>query len=183
MQTLEKKDETITKKDLRKKALLERQQGDFKVISSKIVQKILNSDDFKNAKKIGLYLPIKNEIDLTTLLQIKEKEFYLPKCLSDFEMEFFKFEGENDLEENKWGIKEPKKTCPINPKELNIIYIPAIMANKKCYRLGFGKGFYDRFFEKYDIKAKKVIVLANCFVSDKFKEEKNDYKCDEILFE
>ena len=55
------------------------------------------------------------------------------------------------------------------------------MANKKCYRLGYGKGFYDRFFAKNNIKAKKIIVISNELISDEFVEDKFDFQCDEII--
>ena len=124
---------------------------------------------------------IRNEIDLTSLLNVKDKNFYLPRCNGD-DLEFCLFEGENSLTQGRFNILEPtgKK---IDPTILDIIYIPALMANKKCYRLGYGKGFYDRFFAFNEIKAKKVIVVAFNLISNEFVQDDLDFQCDEIISE
>ena len=177
---------TLTnKKELRKQALKKRnllaQQGVMKNTSLKIVHKILNSKIFQEAKHIALFYPFKNEIDLRNLLRVENKNFYLPKC-NDLDMDFIEYKNEENLIENKWGIMEPQGE-KINPEILDVIYIPALLANKNLYRIGYGKGFYDRFFKKHHLKAKKIIVISNNFVIDENFEETFDIQADEILSE
>ena len=93
---------------------------------------------------------------------------------------FEQYIDEDNLITGAYNIKEPKGEI-INPEILDLIYIPALMANRAGYRLGYGKGFYDRFFANNKIKAKKVIVLASELINDAFKENNFDYKCDEII--
>ena len=71
---------TLIKKDeLRKIALSKR--ADFnKNKSVLIVHKILNSEEFKNAKNIALYYPINHEIDITGILNTEDKNFYPSEC-------------------------------------------------------------------------------------------------------
>ena len=172
---------TSSKKELRKQALEKRMSKAFLDDninkSAKIISKILNSADFKNAKNIAIYLPIKGEIDISSLVKIKNKNFYLPRC-NNLELEFALYDGE--LKKNKWNILEPigKK---INPEILDIVYIPAVIANKNNYRLGYGKGFYDRFFKKHNLKAKKVLILANDFITDDFIEDDFDVQNDYLI--
>lgn len=170
---------TLVKKDeLRKIALSKR--AEFKVDKSAlIVRKILNSSEFNNAKNIALYYPINHEIDLTGIIQVKNKNFYLPRCV-DNNIEFAQFCGFESLKMGKFNILEPTSE-KINPEILDLIYIPALMANKKCYRLGYGKGFYDRFFKNNKINALKLIVVANELINDNFIEDEFDYKCDGII--
>ncbi len=171
------------KSELRKYALEKRKTsglcGVSEINSKRITSAILNSKEFKNSKNIALYYPIKGEIDITGLLNVKNKNFYLPVC-KDNELEFLKYE--NKLVTGKYSIPEPTGN-KINPEELDIIYIPALMANRKCYRLGYGKGYYDRFFAKYKIRAKKIIVVANELINDTFVQDSNDYRCDMVLSE
>ena len=80
----------------------------------------------------------------------------------------------------KFNILEPIGE-KINPSILDLIYIPALMANNNCYRLGYGKGFYDRFFAVNTTTAKKLIVVAKELVLDDFVQDEFDYKCDGII--
>ena len=168
----------IDKKTLRKEALSKRAEFNKKK-ESLILTKILNSADFKNAKNIALYFPINNEIDITPLLNTKGKNFYFTRCNDDI-LEFVKFESKELIVCGKFNIPEPIGQT-INPQILDLIYIPALMANKRCYRLGYGKGYYDKFFAKEKISAKKCIVIACELICDKFIEEENDFKCDCLI--
>lgn len=174
---------TLDKTTLRKKALEKRMSaefiGDNSRCSKRILSKILSSSDFVLAKNVALYFPIKNEIDITPLLKIKEKNFYLPRCNNN-DLEFAKFISYDSLKLSKWNILEPLGE-KINPEILDVIYIPALMANIEGYRIGYGKGFYDRFFNKYKLKAKKVIVISDRFISEIGFQESNDVKCDYLI--
>lgn len=173
----------IKKNEFRNNALKVREKlalsGQNAIKSHNIISKILNSCEFINAKNVALYYPIKNEIDLTGLLKIKTKNFYLPICENN-ELFFVKYIDENNLVNGAFNIKVPLGE-KIDPNILDVIYIPALMANNKNYRLGYGKGFYDRFFEKNNIIAKKIIVLADELICDDFIEEEFDFQCDKII--
>lgn len=168
----------FTKDELRKYALKKRTTISFDV-SIRIVQKILNSSEFKSAKHIALYYPILHEVDLRSLLISKNKNFYLPRCNGN-NLEFVKYTTDTNLKKGNFNILEPIGE-KIDPKILDIIYIPALMANKKGYRLGYGKGYYDRFFLDNELTALKCVVLSNDLISNDFIEEKFDIQCDKII--
>ena len=174
---------TLDKKNLRTNALKKRMSAEFKndvrEKSSRVVSKILNSSDFVLAKNVALYFPIKNEIDITGLLNVKGKNFYLPRCNNE-ELEFVKFSSFDNLKLSKWNILEPLGE-KIDPKILDVIYIPALLANTKGYRIGYGKGFYDRFFNMQNLKAKRVIVISSGFILEDDFQDSYDVKCDYII--
>jgi len=175
----------IDKNELRKRAKNLRhefrQNGYLTQISSCILAKILNSSDFKTAKNIALYYPLDGEIDLRGLLSVPNKNYFLPRCVDD-NLEFVQYENEKSLVENKWKILEPVG-MPVNPKILDLIYIPALVANSRYFRLGYGKGYYDKFFASNHITAKKIIVISKKLVTDDFVEDRFDYRADEIICE
>ena len=147
--------------------------------SSIITQEILNSNEFKVSKNIALYYPIKNEIDITGILNVKYKNFYLPRC-NNGSLEFVLYKGKDYLKVGLYGIFEPIGEA-IKPEILDIIYVPALMANSNNYRLGYGKGYYDRFFETNIINALTLIIVAREFISDDFVQDNHDYKCHGII--
>jgi len=173
----------LDKKDIRKFAISKRNEmanlGVIKNISSLIVDKILKSKDYINSKNIAIYLSIKNEIDISKLLLDKSKNFYLPRCCGE-DLEFSGFEGFKSLRQNKWGIFEPVGE-KIDPSILDLIFVPALAANPDGYRIGYGKGFYDKFFAKYMLKAKKIVVVPSSLILNFDCHEKTDIICDYLL--
>ncbi len=170
----------MTKDELRKifkqKRIKMLKTGELNIISSLVSRNIINSDIYKNSKHIALYYPLESEIDIRGIIS-NNKFFYLPRCVNN-EIEFAKFDG--NLKKGAFSLFEPAGD-KINPDILDVIYIPCLCCNKRMYRLGWGKGFYDRFFAKNDIQARKIIVSAQSFISDDFIEDEFDFKCDEII--
>ena len=102
----------------------------------------------ENIKSIGLYWPMLYELDtrpLITLLLEKKIDVYLPS-VSLNQLKFLQWKLNDDLVYNKLKFYEPKqKSVQKNP---DLILVPMLAFDKKGYRLGYGKGFYDKFFEK-----------------------------------
>lgn len=173
----------LEKKELRKYAQAKRDSfalsGELKNINSIIISKILNSPDFSSANNVALYFPIKNEIDITSILNVKNKNYFFPRCINN-NLEFVRYSGYDSIQIGNYNIKEPTGNA-INPEILDIIYIPALMANQNNFRLGYGKGYYDRFFSLYNIKATKVIVVAKELVSNDFIQDDFDFRADYII--
>lgn len=171
----------LDKKTLRKIALNKRTLILDDALNDAILKRIINFDVFKKAKNIALYFPIKNEIDITPIINIKEKNFYFPRC-SNENLEFVQYQNKECLKIGKYNILEPMGE-KINPNVLDIIFIPALMANRRFYRLGYGKGYYDRFFRKNNIQAKKIIIVPSELIVEEFIEDDFDIQCDAILSE
>ena len=100
-----------------------------------------------------LFLPIKSkaEIDtslILTLLQGRDKHVIIPKIKGN-KLEHILLTDSTKIQINSWGIPEPDKGILIKPKQLDVIFIPLLGYDKRGYRVGYGKGFYDAF-------------LANC---------------------
>ena len=102
----------------------------------------------ENIKSIGLYWPMLYELDTRPLIKLlleKKIDIYLP-VISANKLKFFQWKLNDFLTYNKLKFYEPKQTSA--QKKPDLILVPMIAFDKKGYRLGYGKGFYDKFFEK-----------------------------------
>jgi len=164
MKVLEK--ENIRKKLLRKRESL----SDEEVLtySKRITQGIKDLGEYKKAQKVLLYYPVKKEPDITGLMG-DEKTFMFPKVSGD-ELILYEVKELKDLEEGSFGIKEPACGKETDPEEIEIAFVPGIAFDERGFRVGFGKGYYDRLLSK--VKGVKVGV---CYDFQVFKELPTDY--------
>jgi 5-formyltetrahydrofolate cyclo-ligase len=120
-----------------------------KEFDASIVAQIL--DALKGHKNIGIFLPIAkfNEINLTSLLQDSDYNWFAPKSnFTNRTMSFVQIDQNTHIAESHFGIPEPISEQIIDPQLLNVVIIPMLVSDKKGYRVGYGKGFYDAFLPK-----------------------------------
>ena len=102
----------------------------------------------KNIKSIGLYWPMLYELDTRPLIKLlveKKIDIYLPSVSSN-QLKFFQWKLNDTLTFNRLKFYEPKQKSI--QKKPSLIIVPMLAFDKNGVRLGYGKGFYDRFFEK-----------------------------------
>ena len=167
---------------LRKSCLNFRKKQNIEIISKKIVNNIKNTDYFKNAKNIMIYLPLKYETDITDLLNIDGKNFYVPKCV-DNEIKVVKYEKNMQLIKSNFNVLEPVSNIYTNISILDIVFIPALCCDLNKNRLGYGCGFYDRFLKKLNKNTIKIIISSKetCYL--KIPATDFDEKADFIINE
>ena len=142
--------------------------------SNIIISKLLSLDEIKTAANLLLYYPLDDEPDIKALYSCG-KSIYLPVIEKD-DMRFRKYNGSFKI--GRFGIKEPTGEYYQDDKN-NIIVVPAVAYDNEGYRLGRGKGFYDRFLSKHKIKSIGVITKKRV-ISDVAKEA-NDIKVDTLI--
>lgn len=143
-----------------------------KKISLKI-EKIIKKT---RAKSILFYLPMEIEVDLLPIIKKYKKKL---KILVPFiEEESFKMvEYRLPLEKNSFGILEPKAHA-LAEKNVDLIIVPIIGIDRNMQRVGFGKGMYDRFYERLRKKPIVVFVQREACVSPKKICNNYDIQCD-----
>ncbi|WP_425379912.1 5-formyltetrahydrofolate cyclo-ligase [Spiroplasma endosymbiont of Stenodema calcarata] len=150
-----------------------------------IFQEFFNNHIVQNSKNIAIYYPIKGEVD--TILIIKKLfatkiNVFLPRMLGD-NLQFYQFTNLTvDLEFNqRYGLYEPLITLPIIDKnKLDVVVVPIVAFDQTHFRLGYGKGYYDRFLKDYQ---KRIIGLAfiEQLVSQPLPIEKHDIRIKTII--
>jgi 5-formyltetrahydrofolate cyclo-ligase len=120
----------------------------------------------ENLKAIHVYLPIRrqNEVDTFPIIYtIQEKylqnQVIIPRALPETgEMEHYQWLPDMKLQLNKWGILEPDPACNLHyaVSGIDLVIIPLMAFDRNGYRVGYGKGFYDRFLAQCRPNAIKV---------------------------
>lgn len=172
---------TIREKNKQIRATL-LENGIISAVSASIIEKIKKSDYFIMAKNIAIFHPKKGEVNLLGLLEFEDKNFYLPRTKGD-NMEFCPFKSEDELLESNFKIKEPKTNALSDLSLLDIIFIPALGADKLGNRIGYGKGFYDKFLNQnsHILKAKKIVVLPANLLCENIKADSFDVCYDYLV--
>ena len=134
----------------------------------------------EDIKSIGLYWPIMYELDTRPLIKLlleKKIDIYLPSVVSN-KLKFFQWKLNDILTYNHLKFYEPEQNFVL--KNPDLILVPMIAFDKKGFRLGHGKGFYDKFFEKN----KNLFYLGYGFEFqevDYLPTEHFDMKCNTII--
>lgn len=112
--------------------------------------------DWSGVHFIHLYIPIErlNEPDTLGFVRwLKEaySDIQIVVSKSDFErgeMTHFLWNELTVLEANEWGILEPKDGTVVYELVLDVVLVPLLVVDKHGNRVGYGKGFYDRFLAR-----------------------------------
>ena len=167
------------------RAIIENREEKDRLITSNL----LSSMSYKYCKKILLYSSFGSEPDTWDIAKKAlddGKELYFPKSYDGGIMKFFKVKSFEDLYEGKFGIKEPsdknEEYIPGNSTS-ELCIVPALCFDKDGYRIGYGKGYYDRFLSKFKgISA--GIAYSDCISETPVVYEKrHDKKVDIIISE
>lgn len=122
------------------------------------------SFDYSEFSSLLSYWPIENHAEPNVELMARFLRLMLPEMQvaypkidsSDFSMQAILTNDETDFETNNWGITEPVGTNIIPANQLDLIFIPLLAFDKRGYRVGFGKGYYDRYLVKCSPRSIKM---------------------------
>lgn len=148
----------MNKAELRKIYLQKRinlRQEEVRISSLNLLSQMKETTIFQK-KIFHIFLPIKQKKEIFTwfiinFLWLKGKTVVVSKSnFEDKTMKHFILEKETPLplRENKYGIPEPISAQSINPNQIEVVFVPMLISDEQNNRVGYGKGFYDRFLMK-----------------------------------
>lgn len=158
-------------------------EAERKKLSYQINDHVICSDEFRRAKSVCIYKSFSTEVITDGMIETAlslGKRVALPRICDDV-MKFFYYSIHDDLIKSSFGILEPLASAELaEAAELTIV--PMLGFNTELYRLGYGGGFYDRFFVQ-NMTIKKIGVAFDCQLTDKLVADKYDIKMDGVITE
>lgn len=165
------------KREFRKNCLEKRKQ----LNPVNLTKKILNLKEYKESKTVFIYVSYGSEISTIDLIKeaLREKTVLVPYCVDNFgKMIAVKIKSMDDLEAGMYNIKEPKSHTEYEGN-IDLTIVPGVAFSKEGYRIGYGKGYYDRFLKNH--KTFSVGICHDELLFDKVPYDEYDIKLDKII--
>ncbi len=177
----------LNKSQIRKKFIhlrnsLSREEIEYK---SQIIQKrLLRSNEFKKISSIGLYFPIGSEVRTDLIMRESKtqlKDIAFPKILKE-NIVFVKYkcDGKDEFIRGKYGIMEPASLEEI---DIQLVVIPGISFDRSGNRIGYGKGYYDKFLQNHRIVLSFGLSFESQIFEDIIPSEDHDQKINALITE
>jgi len=157
--------------------------------SQQIKKKILLSQEYKNAENLLVYSDYNHEVITSDLILegfLDQKLVFCPKVCGD-EILFYKIDKLSDLKNKYKGIMEPlaHETTLFDQKNAErncLVIMPGVAFDLSRNRLGYGKGYYDRFLTKYPQLSTMALAL-DCQITEDIPVMDTDIRPDMIITE
>jgi 5-formyltetrahydrofolate cyclo-ligase len=153
---------SVARKELLAKRKLLTESDCMKLDDLLLIQ--LQKMDWSSTQILGSFYPMENQSEPNSMLLVKYLQYSIPDLkvaypivnASDYSMDFY---IETDtLQVNQWGIQEPLPFNILQPEQLDTLLVPLIGFDLTGQRIGFGKGFYDRYFSRCVKTVKRIGV-------------------------
>lgn len=155
----------MKKSEIRKLYLEKRKslsEEEIFMFSEKIFENFVNYFKPVSEQKVHIFIPIKKFKEIDTQIFIdyflsRNIRVFVPKIL-DTKLISVEIFTDTKFETNNWGISEPVSNEDSQVDDFDFIITPLLYCDKKGNRVGYGKGFYDAFFEIVSPDSKKIGV-------------------------
>ncbi|MEE8179871.1 MAG: 5-formyltetrahydrofolate cyclo-ligase [bacterium] len=191
---MEEKKRKIRQEFLKKRNNLSRDE--IKSKSEKIEKELFFLPEFQRAKTVMFYVSFRSEVETEKMtrnaLKLKKK-IVIPVVYGEKIVVSEIKNLKKELTKGSFGIKEPKKEFRrrVNQKEIDLVVVPGVVFDKRGGRLGYGRGYYDRFLRSKSIisrmsHSRQCALIGLAFdlqIARKIPLVKGDMKVDKIVTE
>lgn len=123
-------------------------------MDSEIQSRFLTLRQYAKCDTVFTYVSKDLEVDTYAIIRAawaNGKKVAVPKCIEDSKMDFYYIESMDDLEDGAFGVREPivDKCKKVSDLSKGLCIVPGLSFDAEGYRLGYGKGYYDRFLSKF----------------------------------
>ncbi|MBQ4051957.1 MAG: 5-formyltetrahydrofolate cyclo-ligase [Oscillospiraceae bacterium] len=131
----------------------------------RILEKLVALPEYRQAELVLTYVSTAIEVDTRSLIDralADGKKVAVPRCTpGKIDMKFYLINSLSELEPGAFGVLEPnpEKSRELRRYDRSVCILPGLGFDLEGYRLGYGKGYYDRFLSRYT--GKNVGVCYN----------------------
>lgn len=147
-----------------------------------IFSRIISLEEYKSADTIFTYVSKGSEADTYRIIEqalADKKLVAAPKCAAGFTMNFYYINSINELEPGAFGVLEPVAGLKRADCLCGLCIVPGIAFDKSGLRLGYGKGYYDRFLPQFNGTA--AGICKSDFLLERLPHYETDYKVDIVI--
>lgn len=176
---------TLRKKYLDQRLALEKEQYDQ--LNFQLADLFFEAIDLSQVNYLHIFLPIEKFKEVNTWQIIERIERHFPKIkivvpkVVDDTLEHYLYEEKNQLKIDKWGIPEPIYGTLVNPSQIDLVVVPLIVADQLGNRIGYGKGYYDKFLSKCNSNTQKIGISLLPLLAEEINSEVTDVRLDGCL--
>lgn len=137
--------QSIRKLMKEKRLLLDKKT--FLLHNQSIIDKVLLHPQYQSSSLIGIYVSLPSEISTHDFIKqtLKTKRVCVPKVEGDV-MNFYEIHSFAELEVGHFQVLEPTSNRLVSPIEIDLMITPLLAYDDRLYRVGYGKGYYDKYF-------------------------------------
>lgn len=172
-------------KNLLRKQIKEKRKSvlpeDKEIWDRMIFKNLIEMTQYQNAENILCYVSLENEADTFEIIKkaiSDKKNVFVPKVIDKEKMQFYKINSIDELKTGYRNIPEPTGNEKFEADEAFCI-IPGLCFDKRGKRLGYGGGYYDRYFESKSHT--KTALTYLCFLEEKIITDNYDVDMDFIV--
>ncbi len=149
--------------------------------SDNIVSQVYQHPSYKKSSLVGIYVSLPLEVRTIELIQntLKNKRVCVPLVKGDT-MDFYEIYSLDDLKEGHFHVLEPTTNKLIMPFEIDLMITPLLSYDKHNYRIGYGKGYYDRYFQS-GFKGYKLGLAYHFSYVEHIEHDEFDIPLDDII--
>lgn len=151
-------------------------------LSAQIKERLFSTKEYLSAKTVMFYVSFNNEVYTHDMIveSFNKKIVFVPKILKgDIVPHLIK--SFDELAHGTHKILEPKTDNIFDRDKIDLIIVPAIAFDLHGHRIGYGKGYYDRFLKT--VKAYKIGLAFDLQIIEKVPNHPDDVPVDKVISE
>jgi 5-formyltetrahydrofolate cyclo-ligase len=157
----------MNKRELRRHFLEKRKSlsdGEARAVSRQLAGRFVHTFSPQPGQCLHVYLPLLRQREIDTYLLVEQVRVFYPQVrivvpkadMDTLRLESYPLDEATELALSPWGIPEPAGGEPVAPEAIDWVVVPLLACDRRGYRVGYGKGFYDRYLARCRPDVRKV---------------------------